>query len=237
MPTISVTLIRTTHSDFDVDDPESIRIIKLNNAGISEIDNLEVFSHICELHLADNCIEKIENIDFLANLSFLDLSNNKIGSDALLSSIGLLPHNVRTLNLSGNPCASDESCLIALQDSYPDLNIIVGIYAEGEPLEALEDLGSLGFENGRRDRDSFAVDSSNSGLYDSRSDHLLADYQSDDNSNEEDEEEGEEGDMPLNVDEVLKSLVERKCRLQSLEAFSVTDTTEVNTTEICNVYV
>ena len=33
--------------------------------------------------------------------------------------------------------------------------------------------------------------------------------------------------MPLNADEVLKSLVERKCRLQSMETFSVERTTEV----------
>lgn len=202
MTSISVTLIRGTHSEFCIDDPETLHIIKLNKQEIACIDNLEVFSHITELHLSDNLIERIENISFLQNLTFLDLSNNRINSESLLLSIGLLPQKIKDLNLSGNPCAEDESALNALQDGYPNLNIIVGVYIGGEIIESFE--GS-GFENSKIE--------------------ILSG--SEDGDSYSDEDDGEEGDMPLNADEVLKSLVERKCRLQSMETFSVERTTEV----------
>lgn len=201
MTSISITLIRGTHSEFNIDDPEAIQIIKLNKQEIACIDNLEVFSHIRELHLADNLIERIENINFLQNLTFLDLSNNRINSESLLLSIGSIPRNLKDLNLSGNQCAEDESALNALQDGYPDLNIIVGVYVGGEIIESFD---GLGFENSRIEN---PTDS--------------------DEDNDSSDDEGEEGDMPLNADEVLKSLVERKCRLQSMETFSVERTTEV----------
>jgi hypothetical protein len=135
MASISITLIRNTHIDFSIDDIESLTIIKLDNKGLNNIDNLEVFSHILELHLSDNIIDKIENIDFLQHLELLDLSNNLITSENLLSSIDLLPLNLKTLNLSGNPCANDEDVLMTLQDSYPNLSIIVGLYTGGEIIE------------------------------------------------------------------------------------------------------
>jgi hypothetical protein len=39
--------------------------------------------------------------------------------------------------------------------------------------------------------------------------------------------EGDDDDHPLNADEVLKALVERKCRLQSIETFNSKETVEV----------
>lgn len=215
MTSISVTLIRGTHSDFDVENLEALRIIRLNNQGIVCIDNLEVFSHITELHLADNGITTIENIDFLDNLAFLDLSNNLISSDSLISSIGLMPKNIKTINLSGNPCANDDSALIALSDSCPGLDIIVGVYAGGEIIDAAE---NSGLENTNK-----KVDFS----HQNNEDENQSDGDDQKDSDAEENDDGEEGDMPLNADEVLKSLVERKCRLQSLEMFSVTRTTEV----------
>ena len=122
---ISVTLIRSTHSDFSIYDIESLRIIKLNNQGIESIDNLEVFSHIEELHLAGNKIKRIENVDFLCRLHLLDLSNNFITGESLNSSIDLLPKNIETLILTGNPCTNDKFVLDALQLSCPGLKITI----------------------------------------------------------------------------------------------------------------
>lgn len=44
---------------------------------------------------------------------------------------------------------------------------------------------------------------------------------------EDDEGDDNDDDHPLNADEVLKALVERKCRLQSMEVFNSKDTVEV----------
>lgn len=189
MTAISVTLIRGTHAEFSVDNFEALKIIRLNDQGIDCIDNLEVFSQIEELYLRNNKIQRIENVDFLSRLIVLDLSNNQISSDSLVSSIGLLPQNLLSLNLTGNPCALDEEAVTALRKSFPSVKVIVN--------EALDD-----DENDEDDE----VD-----------------------SNGGDDEENVDDDSPLNADEVLQSLVERKCRLQSVATLNVT-----NAAEVCN---
>jgi hypothetical protein len=42
---------------------------------------------------------------------------------------------LKTINLSGNPCANDENVLSMLQDSYNELNIIIGIEEDEEDPE------------------------------------------------------------------------------------------------------
>lgn len=197
MTSISVTLIRKSHSDFNIDDIESLKVIRLNKQGIDLIDNLEVFSHIEELHLADNVIRRIENIGFLSRLHLLDLSNNLITSDSLISSIGLLPQNIRTLILTGNPCTGDKCVLDAVQKSCDGLNIIAN-----DTTETSNRLSELKI-------DALKIDSLKS-----------VDYKGG-------EYEGDVEDTPLNADEVLQSLVERKCRLQNMEVFDITKAVKV----------
>ena len=197
MSSISVTLIRSTHSDFCIDDIESLQVIRLNNKGIDLIDNLEVFSNIEELHLAGNKIKRIENIDFLSRLHLLDLSNNLITGESLNSSIGLLPQNIRTLILIGNPCTENKFVLNAVQQSYVSLKIVVD--------------------------DAFAIS-------DHQTELKIDNLKIDGIMNEDDKRGGDKEDVggfPLNADEVLQSLVERKCRLQSLETLDITKTVEV----------
>jgi Leucine-rich repeat (LRR) protein len=196
MSSISVTLIRNTHSDFNIDDIESLKVIRLNKQGIDLIDNLEVFSHIEELHLAGNVIRRIENIEFLSRLHLLDLSNNLITSESLNSSIGLLPQNIRTLILTGNPCTGDKYVLDAVQKSCDGLIIIAN-----DTTEISNRLSELKI-------DALKIDSLK-----------IVDYKG--------EYEGDVEDIPLNADEVLQSLVERKCRLQNMEVFDITKAVEV----------
>ena len=192
MTAISVTLIRGTHAEFSIDDFEALKIIRLNDQGIDCIDNLEVFSQIEELYLRNNKIQRIENLDFLSRLIVLDLTDNQISIDSLISSIGLLPQNLLTLNLTGNPCALDDVAIAALQKSLPSVNIIV--------TDSLNDDENDEEEN------------------------------TDDNGG--DDEENVDDDLPLNADEVLQSLVERKCRLQSVATLNISNTAEVRKTVI-----
>lgn len=203
MTVISVTLIRGTHCDFKLDDVEALKVLNLSNQGIDCIDNLEVFSHIEELHLAHNVIERIENVDFLNSLNLLDLSNNLINSESLTSSIGLLPRNIKTLILTGNPCSADKAALDILQRSYAGLNVIVN-KSPSAPHNADEVSDESVEESDKEQTDE--------------ADQSEADHKFD---------ETDDSDFPLNADEVLQSLVERKCRLQSIETFNVTKITEV----------
>jgi hypothetical protein len=188
MTEISLRLIRQTHENFSPDDIEALKEINLSNQGIQRIDNLELFTHISVLNLSGNSISQIENIDLLNNLDFLDVSGNQINSESLVSSIDLIPRSLRNINLSGNPCAADDLSLCLLQDRYPDLNIIVGVYEDGEDQEGEPDVDDYGDDE-------------------------------DEGGGEEDEEQHEEG--PLNAEEVLRALVDRKCRLQTVETFNM----------------
>ena len=206
MTVISVTLIRGTHSDFTLDDVEALKVLRLNNHEIDCIDNLEVFSHIEELHLANNIIERIENVDFLDRLNLLDLSDNLISSASLKSSVGLLPRNIKTLVLTGNPCATDKVALSVLQRSYAGLNLIVNRNSS-----APDDVDEASDE-GDEVSDKEQIDGAGLSEADDKFDEI------------------DDSDFPLNADEVLQSLVERKCRLQSMETFNVTQITEVRCT-------
>lgn len=197
MPSISVTLVRNTHSDFCIDDIESLKVVRLNEQGIDLIDNLEVFSHIEELHLARNLIRRIENIEFLSSLHFLDLSDNLITSESLNSSIGLLPQNIRTLILTGNPCTGDKYVLDTFQKSCDGLKMIVN-----DTIETVDQTTELKINALK----IYSIESM---------DYKGGEY------------EGDVGDTPLNVDEVLQSLVERKCRLQNMEVFDISKAVEV----------
>jgi Leucine-rich repeat (LRR) protein len=227
MTSISITLIRRTHDDFSIDNVESLSIIRLDNQGINCIDNLEVFSHIRELYLSNNEIEKIENIDFLDNLEFLDLSNNKITSQNLITSIALLPRNLKTLNIADNPCSIDESALLILQDKCPNLNIIVGVYNGGEIIQNSDNLGGEDASLVERDSGKFfnqLILHSVLSMFNFMSHFFHYLYFVFEKGDEDDDNDD---DHPLNADEVLKALVERKCRLQSMEVFNSKDTVEV----------
>lgn len=58
--------------------PPDINVLRLNFMHIRKIDNLQCYTGLKELYLANNCITKIENLACLANLTKLDLSFNLI---------------------------------------------------------------------------------------------------------------------------------------------------------------
>lgn len=139
MPKISIALIRSCHPGVDVDDLHLLDVIRLINHNITEIDNLEVFSNVKALFLNKNSIKKIENLEYLTALTFIDLSSNCIDSESLRSSLANIPRTLETLNLSSNPCCQDENCLQLLQDTFPNLNIIIGV-EDGEDEEEEDDV-------------------------------------------------------------------------------------------------
>jgi len=129
MSPITISLIRQAYGGASADELSRIEVLNLAGLGITVIDNLEVFAEIKELHLNNNSICCIENINFMYNLDYLDVSNNNIASNDIFRCIKEreLPSCLKTINLTGNPCANDDSVLGLLQESYNELNIIIGI--------------------------------------------------------------------------------------------------------------
>lgn len=127
MVEISLRLIRNQYPDLNADNLHELKVLDLSNLNITSIDSLEIVSHATELYLQCNKIEIIENIDFMDDLKILDLSFNNITSENLILSLKYIPKYLHSLNLSGNPCANDESALLQLQDFMPSLGIIIGL--------------------------------------------------------------------------------------------------------------
>ena len=188
MVEISVTLIRRCHGNIGIDELEKMSKIDLSNQSIENIDNLEVFSEIEELVLSRNLISKIENLSFLRNLAILDVSFNSIDSVSLKAAVSELPPNIKSINLSGNPCCDDDTCLLLLQDRYPELGIIIGE------------------ESGDKEGDGGSDDEEAHDDTDLDPEHAVA------------QDSPRTRSVPLNSEEILKSIVERKCKLQSQES-------------------
>jgi Leucine-rich repeat (LRR) protein len=199
MSEISFRLIRNKNSHLDIDKLEECDKIDLSNCNIEIIDNLELFTHLKELNLSHNCISRIENLALFYNLDLLDISSNSIDAIGLLESFDAIPKTLTTINLSGNPCASDEGALCSFMDRFPEINIIVDVLNE---LEAAEE-----------DKEQI----------DSYSNLVDANHGKDSDFNEIAEISTE-----VTSDSVLKYIVDRKCKLQALAAgFNLGSTVQV----------
>lgn len=198
MTSISFSLIcRKNPSITDADDIDIISRLDLDNSNIQEVDNLELFTHIKELNLQRNKIKNLSNLKLLSELRLLDVSFNEISSESLLSSMRFLPKGLTTIVLTGNPCASDEEALGKLQDNFPELGIAI------EEVSSAEEDESEAIEKESADEDE---------------------------SNEETHTEDEELVAlrgPVNADEVLKYIVDRKCKLQSIQNFNIDSVVKV----------
>ena len=182
---ITFALIRKKNADLNFDNIEDITLICLDNCNLASVNNLELFSHIQELHLHHNKISLIENISYFKSLKYLDLSFNTISEEGLLQSLANIPKGLGSINLTGNPCAVDDGALSVLQDTFPDLGIIIdtvdeitGSKAENNFDEEIETKPSLVLDD---------IDHS----------------------------------RPLNADNVLKAIVDRKCKLQSISTCNI----------------
>lgn len=209
MVSINFSLIKSKNPQIDSNkDIEEIESISLINCQIEEIDNLELFSHISELILSNNNIQKIENLFFMKKLKILDLSYNNIDAESLISSFKELPQGLMSINLAGNPCVSNEESLCQLQDAFPDLIIAVEL------------------DNPSESKEKYIADIK------STQDQIKADQESkclDNNT-----EIGKSNDLKplyLNSDEVLKAIVDRKCKIQSLSSYNIEDAIKV---KICS---
>lgn len=207
---ITVKLIRSAHNNISAEELESLSIINLNNQGINRIDNLELFYQIKELHLSRNFISIVENIEFLSNLEYLDISYNNITSYELLRCIHSLeiPKSLKIINLTGNSCANDDSMMIKLQDYSQNLNIIIGLEEEND------DGDDINRENCSNNQDS--EDSEDSEYDDVELDNQLFD-----------KEHEILYSGVVNADNVLKAIVERKCRQQNLHVFDIDSAVKV----------
>jgi hypothetical protein len=194
MVEISLRLVRRAHGNLDAEALESLEIIHLVRQGITEIDNLEVFSQIKELHLGGNKIKVVENVSFLSKLEFLDLSNNLIDEAGLRKCLGRLPSSLLTLVLSGNPCCNDHSLLGELNDLMPNLGIVVG-----EEEAMLEEKGGESDES-QDERDNEGAQGQYTLTLGYGDDYCL-----------------KEGQV-LDSEEVLRAVVARKCAQQNLDS-------------------
>lgn len=194
---ITFALIRKKNADLNFDNIEDITSICLDNCNLASVNNLELFSHIHELHLHHNKISLIENISYFKKLKYLDLSFNSIHAEGLLQSLANIPRGLGSINLTGNPCAVDDGALSVLQDTFPDLGIIIDTVDE------------------------------------------IIGSKEDNNFNEEIEKktllalDDIDHSRPLNADNVLKAIVDRKCKLQSISTCNIDATILVscNTSE------
>jgi hypothetical protein len=195
MTQITFNLIRAKNPEItDANNIEEVDSIKLNDCNIEEIDNLELFSHISELYLCNNQITFLDNLFFLKNLKILDLSNNKIDGESLKKSIENLPKSLISIYLAGNPCVEDEASLVALQDSFPDMIIAIDVdLGEQQTMEESKKSDEIA-DSDEKQKD---VDEENENLPPS------------------------EYNGPLDSEQVLKSIVERKCKMQSYTAFNL----------------
>jgi hypothetical protein len=209
MTEITFKLIRKANPEINFELIDEVSNISLSRCGVETIDNLELFGHIKELSLDHNNISKIENLFFFEQLDFLDLSFNKITGASLVESLKEIPRSLSAINLSGNPCVKDDDALIKLQDLFPSLGIIIDELEEGQ--DAFEEAHGEGNEE--------------------------------EEENEEEEPTEEYTDInsssstvrlkPLNADDVLKEIVERKSKLQSYMPFNLSATVTVRRCECC----
>jgi hypothetical protein len=196
MGTINFGLIRLKNPDVgSVDNIEDIDSLNLSGCEIRDIDNLELFHHIHELNLSNNQIERIEELLLFINLQILDVSDNCIDATGLRSSISQLPKSLVSINLSGNPCAKDLDALGELQDVFPDLVIAI------EEDRVVVD----------NDRDGDEKDGCNDDDDDD-------DDENDDGHSRQPQTNSRHSPMePLDSDDILKMIVDRKCKLQQIQ--------------------
>ena len=222
MPEISISLVRKCHSEVDVNDLHLLDVLRLSNQGITFIDNLEVFSNVKVLFLNGNSIRIIENLEYLTVLDHLDISNNNIDAESLTKSLANIPRNLNSINLTNNPCCSDEVCLQQLQDRFPELGIIIGV--ENNPGESQ----SINADILNQRANLLNIVSDTAAILDRTNQDSKSRDESDDERDDDDDDDDDEEDTPvqddftlgssevIDADSLLKTLVERKCRLQNL---------------------
>lgn len=105
---------------------KNLKILLLQNNLISKIENVQKLRKLEYLNLAVNNIEKIENLDQLESLEKLDLTLNFIGD--LFSIKNLRPnYGLRDLILTGNYCCDYDGYRHYVIHTLPQLKSLDGI--------------------------------------------------------------------------------------------------------------
>lgn len=102
-----------------------LKILLMQSNLISKIENLNKLKHLVYLNLALNNIEVIENLERCESLEKLDLTLNFIGDIVSLESLRG-NYNLQNLYLTGNPCTDYENYEDFVIGTLPQLHYLDG---------------------------------------------------------------------------------------------------------------
>lgn len=117
-----------------------LKILLLQSNLIAKIENLNKLKNLTYLNLALNNIEKIENLHRCESLQKLDLTLNFIGEIVSLESLAG-NYNLENLYLTGNPCTDYENYKDFVIGTLPQLKYLDGKEVErSDRITALQNL-------------------------------------------------------------------------------------------------
>ncbi|XP_063529298.1 protein tilB [Cydia strobilella] len=117
-----------------------LKILLMQNNLIAKIENLNKLKHLNYLNLALNNIEIIENLERCESLEKLDLTLNFIGEIVSVESLTGL-YNLQNLYLTGNPCTDYDNYRDFVIGTLPQLSYLDGVEIErSDRIKALQNL-------------------------------------------------------------------------------------------------
>ncbi|CAH2239921.1 protein tilB [Pararge aegeria] len=117
-----------------------LKILLMQSNLISKIENLNKLKHLTYLNLALNNIEVVENLDRCESLQKLDLTLNFIGDILSIESL-TGNYNLENLYLTGNPCTDYENYRDFVIGILPQLSSLDGKEIErSDRIKALQNL-------------------------------------------------------------------------------------------------
>lgn len=117
-----------------------LKILLMQSNLIAKIENLNKLKHLQYLNLALNNIEVIENLERCESLQKLDLTLNFIGEIVSVESLSGL-YNLENLYLTGNPCTDYENYKDFIIGTLPQLTCLDGHDIErSDRIKALQNL-------------------------------------------------------------------------------------------------
>lgn len=114
-----------------------LKILLMQSNLIAKIENLNKLKHLVYLNLALNNIETIENLERCESLRKLDLTLNFIGEIVSVENLVNL-YNLENLYLSGNPCTDYENYRDFIIGTLPQL-----VYLDGQEVERSDRIKAL----------------------------------------------------------------------------------------------
>ncbi|CAH0404921.1 unnamed protein product [Chilo suppressalis] len=117
-----------------------LKILLMQSNLIAKIENLNKLKHLTYLNLALNNIEIIENLERCESLQKLDLTLNFIGEIVSVENL-IDNYNLENLYLTGNPCTDYDNYRDFVIGTLPQLSTLDGIDIErSDRIKALQNL-------------------------------------------------------------------------------------------------